>query len=145
MKNRKNRKGGFSIVEAVIALAIVTLMVMVAPTVAKLTITTRATLATRTEAINFAENALECFKAAKDVREFNLLLIDAEIIKPAEGGLSIENNEPYPHDGGKFNATITVDYPTDPTDLTKRPKFNIVVTDNNNAEIISLEYIKGAK
>ena len=138
MKNRKNRKGGFSIAEAIIALSIIVVVSIAAATITLSSISLRYTLTNRSIAINFADNAVECFKAAESVEEFKGL-----IEQVCEGDWStLDDTKIFKND--KFTAEITVDF------VSSRPEFEIVVNEikkdgRTGDEIISLEYIKGAK
>ena len=129
MKSIINRKGGFSIAEAIIALSIIVVVSIAAATITLSSISLRYTLTNRSIAINFADNAVECFKAAEDETEFWALV----------SGLA-----DYSYIDNKFTAEITVDFNSAPK------KFKIVVNeikknDSIGDEIISLEYVKGAK
>ena len=138
MKTRLNRKGGFSVAEVIIALSIIVAVSVAAMVMVITSMSVKTTLVARSEGINFAENALECFKAADD-EDFESLI---------EQVCEVEWNTPDDFDGvakifkkDKFTAKITVDFDSD------RPTFNIVVTekDDEDAEIISFSYTKGAK
>ena len=151
MKNRKKCKGGFSIVEAIIALSIIVVVSIAAATITLSSISLRYTLTNRSIAINFADNAVECFKAAED-KDSGKALEEFEALVNSATGVSY-NTETSTKSGGKgnytyehnnFKAKITVDFDSD------RPKFEIVVNEikkdgRPGDEIISLEYVKGAK
>ena len=127
-------KDGVSIAEVVIALSIIVVVSMTALTLVLSSFSVRSTLITRTQGINFADNAWECFKAADDADEFKSLVENVTGLTPTE-------DTKYIYDGNGFTATITVTYKDG-----ERPSFDITVTeDKDGDEIISFKYVKGGK
>ena len=138
MMKKHNRKGGFSIAEVVIALAVIVLVSMIALTIVTSSFAAKTTLITRSQGISFADNVWECFKAAKTPEEFNYFVKATT----EDYSFDIQNKTPYSYSGDNFKATITVKY-----EAGNRPTLDIVVTENkvDGDEIISFSYVKGAK
>ena len=143
MMKKCNRKGGFSIAEAIIALAVIVVVSMTALTIVLSSFAAKTTLITRSQGISFADNVWECFKAAEDLDEFKALVVKAGIV-PDGDSFKIDNNTPFTYnsDEHKFKAEIIVKYVKD-----ERPELHIVVKtdDDKSDEIISFSYVKGAK
>ena len=68
----RNKKGGFSIAEAVIALAVIVIVTASALTLITSATTARYKAIKKAEAINCANDLLECFKVSNDEDEFRL-------------------------------------------------------------------------
>ena len=66
----RNKKGGFSIAEAVIALAVIVIVTASALTLITSATTARYKAIKKSEAINCANDLLECFKVSNDESEF---------------------------------------------------------------------------
>ena len=140
MMKKCNRKGGFSISEVVIALAVIVVVSMTALTIVGASFATKTTLITRSQGISFADNVWECFKAADSKTEFESLVKEAESELTLDGNTGYEYDYSYQND--RFKANIIVTY-----EVGKRPTFDIVVTENkaDGDEIISFSYVKGAE
>ena len=140
MKTKRN--SGFSMVEVVIALALIVLVTIAALTIATSSIATRVTLVNRTYAQNFADNVWECFKAADSEDNFVKLVKSAENIDDSSPYWTKSNTNDgvyeYTPENNNFDATITVNYAVD------RPTFEIRVLDSKNKEVVHFEYVKGA-
>lgn len=138
MNKEKKRKSGFSIVEVVIALAVVVIVTASALSIVMAAISARVKTVNRSEAQNFAHNMWECFKASENGTEFE------SNVKFAYEGLEL-NKDPddetkytYTSDKNNFEATITVNF------LDAKSTFDIVVKDvKNDEEIVSFSYTKG--
>lgn len=131
--SRINRKGGFSMAEAIIALSIIVVVSITALTLVMSSFSVRTTLITRTQGMSFADNVWECFKAADDQDEFKSLVEYATGLTPTE-------DTKYIYNGNGFTAVITANYDD------ARPYFDITVTESKDGdEIISFSYVKGAK
>ena len=131
--SRINRKGGFSMAEAIIALSIIVVVSITALTLVMSSFSVRTTLITRTQGMSFADNVWECFKAADDQDEFKSLVEYATGVTPTE-------DTKYIYNGNGFTAVITANYDD------ARPYFDITVTESKDGdEIISFSYVKGAK
>lgn len=136
-----NKKRGFSIMEAVIALAVIVLVTAAALTVVLAAISARVKAVNKSEAQNFAYNVWECFKVSDDIGDFE------NNVEFACDGLNLRdyiaeengNTASYSYDSTKnnFTATITANFADG--------KFNITVKDNKGDDIISFPYEKGAK
>jgi len=135
------RKAGFSMVEVVIALAIILAVSIVAISITLSSITNRITIVNRTRAQYFADNVWECFKAETEENEYVELL---EFAYPYTDGTFDPVNVDFSSglvESTKYNfrAEITVDY-------TDRPTITVDVRElDDNDEIISFTYTKGAK
>lgn len=137
---RKN-KGGFSLVEVVIALAIIVMVTGAGLSITLSSITTKVKAINRTHAQNFAENVLECFKAADTKDEFQDLL---EVVdNPNDIHEEIDDTTFYTfiHRSGsyQFVAEISVRYADG-----ERPLLKVNVRGENNEDIISFDYTRGA-
>ncbi len=144
MKIRKN--SGFSMVEVVIALAIILAVSIVAISITLSSITNRIAIVNRTHAQYFADNVWECFKAADDVDALEQFIYNVVGVTYETKKLSEETDEPkkveytYTFEEHNFNASITVKY----GDI--RPTLTVDVRElDDNDEIISFTYTKGAK
>ncbi|MBQ2736901.1 MAG: type II secretion system protein [Clostridia bacterium] len=139
---RKN-KGGFSLVEVVIALAIIVMVMGAGLSITLSSITTKVKAINRTHAQNFAENVLECFKEADTTTEFKnfLSILDTD----GDAHSEIKDETEYficTHESGgyQFTAYIAVTYKAG-----NRPLLEINVWGENNEEkIIEFSYEKGA-
>ena len=130
--NKTKRNSGFSIMETVIALAIILIVTMAALTVVMASISARVKQANYSEAQDLAHNMLECFKAAESNEDFE------SNVEFATGLVWSEEDTNYTYNAeNKFEAVIIADFTTD--------TFEITVTDNKGEEIISFSYTKGAK
>ena len=140
---RKN-KGGFSLTEVVISMALIVMVSITALTIALSSITTKVKAISRSHAQYFAENVWECFKVAETKDEFEQLfsVIDTHDheIKPSEGerddGLTYYIYE-HTSTNYQFIAEIAVRYVNG-----ERPKLKVNVSDDKGT-IISFSYEKG--
>ena len=143
MMKKRNRKGGFSIAEAIIALTVIVVISMTALTIVMSSFAAKTTLITRSQGISFADNVWECFKEAEDLDEFKALVVNAGIM-PSDVADDIESETSFSYNNKeyKYTAKITVVYSNG-----VRPKLDIVVSemDDSDSEIISFTYTKGAK
>lgn len=146
---RKN-KGGFSLVEVVIALAIIVMVMGAGLSITLSSITTKVKAINRTHAQYFADNVLECFKAADTKDDFQYLfsVIDTHEHEGEEGLKPSENKREdgkvyyiYTHKSAnyQFIAEISVMYT-----VGKRPELSVNVSGEDGEEIISFDYTKGA-
>ena len=129
IKMKKARRG-FSLAEAVVALAVVVII-----TVAALTMVTSSIVATinatnKAEAQIFAQNVWECFKASENEDKF---LENVEFA--IDGTLMEQGINKYKYNADGFNAKIEVN--SSFTELT------VTVNDNKGEQIVSLNYTKG--
>ena len=137
MTENKVKKGGFTMVEVVIALAVVVIVSVTAIAIVSSSITAGIVSENKTRAQNFAESAWEAFKVSNNEGEFLANLGFAkdgdDIVKndQSENGIYTYTSEKY-----KFTATITVNFTASPK------QFKVVAVDNDGDEIISLSYEK---
>ena len=134
------RKAGFSMVEVVIALAIILAVSIVAISITLSSITNRITIVNRTHAQYFADNVWECFKAETKDNEYVELLkftypdTDDTFDENVDFSSASVESSKY-----NFRAELTVDY-------TDRPTITVEVKElDDGDEIISFTYTKGAK
>lgn len=143
--SKRNRKNGFSLAEAVIALAVITVVTVAALSMSFSAVLARMNIVNRSYAQGFAADILECFKAATTEEEF-IALVNNFSTDDEDPDLIKENNTyTYTSEEHNFKATITVDH-LDPND-SNRPTLTVTVTENNgddSAEIIKLNYAKGS-
>ena len=105
VNSSRSAKGGFTIVELVVALAIILIMSIAATsTIASQNNIYRSTLYT-TEATNLAENAVECFRFADDAQAF----VDAY----KETGVTLEGEDgKYTFEQSGLKVSITINAET---------------------------------
>ena len=146
---RKN-KGGFSLVEVVIALAIIVMVMGVGLSITLSSITTKVKAINRIHAQYFADNVLECFKEAESKAEFQYLFSEIyshehegeEGLKPSEydrGDGRVYYIYTHKSANYQFIAEITVMYT-----VGTRPELRVNVSGEDGEDIISLDYTKGA-
>lgn len=132
--NPFRNKKGISLVEVVIAMAIVTIV-----TITTLSIIYSSTLATqkashRTAAQYFAMDILEAFKMAENEQQF---------IRAVEyrGGYTQRSNEEDKYifvlEQSNYKALVTVDYPA-----VDRPSLSVVITDNSGEAVAQIDDFK---
>jgi prepilin-type N-terminal cleavage/methylation domain-containing protein len=126
--NQIKSKKGYSLVEVIIALTVIVVVSATALTVILYSISLRHAEINKSQAQNFAENVMECFKAADDTEEFERLVKFSEGVelKPipewdAYTYTSIEKN---------FIVGITVDFELE------RPEFSIEILDINGTKVM---------
>lgn len=124
-----NKKKGFSLVEAVIALTVVVIVSFAALSLVLSSTTTKVNAVNKSKAQYFAYNALECFKASDDTTEFENNIVFAEGLTPTKD----ENTYIFVSEENKFTAAVTIN----------GKAFEITVWDKYNDEIISFDYTKG--
>lgn len=135
MTENKVKKGGFTMVEVVIALAVVVIVSVTAIAIVSSSIAAAVVSENKIRAQNFAESAWEAFKVSDGAEDFE------DNLKFAEGvEISVLENGSYKYESDKykFTATITVSFPGD----SSRDEFNITVEDDDGDEIINLSYEK---
>ena len=128
----KHKKGGFSLMEAVIALTIIVLVSVTALTVVLSSFSAKVTEVGKSQAQSFAANAWECFKVSDTQAEFieNMRFAEGAELTFTEGVCNYTSEE-Y-----KFTAEITLNY------AVQRPVFEIFVT-YQDKELITFSYTKG--
>ena len=138
MKTKRN--GGFSMVEVIIALALIVLVTIAALTIATSSIATRVTLVNRTYAQNFADNVWECFKAAEDTATFWDLV---EYLTPEEDDVIASDSTEYEYKSEQHNFKIKITL----TEENNRPKIDVSAFSTKNGRdklIVDFDYTKGA-
>lgn len=136
MRKTLNRRA-FSIMEAVIAIFVVTIVSLSAVTVATSSLGAKAKSTRITMAQGFARDAWECFKAAEDQTQFLELMAFADSAAHQNtetvDGKTVST---FANEKHHFTATITV------TPTASALAFAVVVADEEG-EIFSLSYQKG--
>ncbi len=131
--NKTKRNSGFSIMETVIALAIIVIVTFAALTVVMSSISARVKQVNHSEAQDFAHNVLECFKASDDISELeaNIKFAEGKDVTLTSSGTDIYT---YTSEKNNFTATITANF--------TNGNFDISVIDNKGNEIVSFDYDK---
>ena len=131
--NKTKKNSGFSIMETIIALAIIVLVTVAALTIVMGAISARVKVTSCSEAQDFAHNVLECFKASDDNTEFENNVGFAGYMDLSE----IKPDEQYYFENNKFTAKIVANC--------ENGEFEIDIKSNKGEEIISFSYQRGAK
>ena len=140
-KARKTRKkGGFTLVEAVIALTIVVAVSITALSIVLSSIVTKAKAVGEAEAQSFAADILECFKVSDSNAEFlqNVSFSEGITLTPGipdENGYSVYI---FTSAENKFTAQIKLRFMDG-----VRSELNVSVTDEDGDGIVSFSYKKG--
>lgn len=131
-------KSGFSMMEVVIALAVITVVTLASLTTVMASISARVKIVNRSEAQNFAQNVWECFKVSDNIAELetNVKFAEGEEVALTPNGTDEFGNSIYNYtsDKNNFTATITVDF--------ESGEFYIDVIDNKDETIVSFSYLK---
>lgn len=137
-KTRK-RKGGFFLVEVVIALSVIVLVTISALTICISSISAKVKTVDQSTAISFSDNVWECFKAADNEEDFISYVEFAEgiTLKDAQQD-SGYNVYTYFSEKNKFTARIAVRFAS-----SERPELKVDVTDKSEELFISFSFIKG--
>ena len=128
-KTALKRNGGFSIMEAVIALAVIVIVTVSALSIATSSLVAKTKLINRSQAQSFAQNVWECFKVSDDKSEF---VSNLEFAIDAIDDDSESNS--YRYNSKRFDAKIKID--------NSFSELTVTVIDKNGKEIISLNYDK---
>ena len=127
MKKRTNKRG-FTVAEIVIAMAVVVLVTATALTTVLTTRNAERNVLQNADALRFAENAWECFKASENEQDFLTAITFAEGVTPeGEAG-----NYTFPSSEYGYTASLTLSGDT----LSVR-----IVADEK--ELLSFTYTKG--
>lgn len=127
------RKGGFSLMEAVVAMAIVVLVTASALTIATFSTSSRVKSIDKNKAINASYNIIECFKVSTDAEAFQKNFSFAEnkqLILTHNG----DNNYHCSLSINSFNIAVEIE-----DDFSE---IHVTVTDDTGKEIVGLEYSK---
>ena len=138
-----NKKRGFSIIEAVIALAVIVIVTTSALSLVLSSIARKAEAAKQSTAQDFAEDVWECFKAADEYSEFtsNFNFAIGDGLSEGETNGDGEMLYTYSSENMDFDADILVRYANG-----ERATFEISVTNtdgDNTKEFVSFSYVKG--
>ena len=132
MKKLLKSRRGFSLTEAIIAMAVILIVSLTAITIIMSSMNSKHTVFDQTRAQYFAESSLECFKSAEDKSEFAYLLS----FVAEEDTLTSKNNDyTYTSKKDNFKAKIHADFDTG--------VFEIEVTDKRGDELVSFNYRRG--
>lgn len=135
---KRNHKAGFSLMEAVIAMAVVVIVSIAATTAMLGAVNIKATTIQQTTAQNFAANALEGFQALKgsegheEYEVYLSFLTDNTETKLTD---SVDGFHYYTYAENGWTANIKINYNT--------RTFHIDVTGKNETNIVTLDYRKG--
>ncbi|MBP5313525.1 MAG: hypothetical protein J6Y65_01190 [Eggerthellaceae bacterium] len=92
MRNKdKRQKGGFSIAEAVIAMAVISIISIVAISVVQSGVETQGKSISSFKTRTLSQNVLECFKVAADYDEFSFLVLSDH---PLSGHMMLGGRQP---------------------------------------------------
>ena len=144
-KTALKRNGGFSIMEAVIALAVIVIVTVSALSIATSSLVAKTKLINRSQAQSFAQDVWECFKVSDDKDEFDANLIFAidaidaintiDAIDAIDKTLVYDSkSNSYRYNSKRFDAKIKID--------NSFSELTVTVLDKNGKEIISLNYDK---
>lgn len=142
--SKRNRKNGFSLAEAVIALAVITLVTVAALSMSFSAVLARMNIVNRSYAQGFAADILECFKAATTEEEF-IALVEFSTDAGLSDGDEYDNIGNYSYTSDEHQFTAKIDIYNDATNNNRRT-LTVTVTENDDdsAEIITLNYAKGS-
>ena len=150
MDKLKSKKG-YSLVEVVIALSVIIVVSATALTVILYSITLRHAEINKSEAQNFAENVVECFKAANQ----NGLTAEAKkaeffrLVEFAEGA-TFEQADPhfpgiytYTSETKKFIVGINISYSDFDENFNNAADLTVEVIDKKGSRLTQIEYRVG--
>ena len=142
--NKLKKKNGFSVVEVVIALAVVIIVSATALVITLYSISTKEGEINKNEAINFTENVLACFKTAtaqaEDEEDFYQQLED--LVYFAEGAALEGDDGTYTYSPGihKYTVGLTAKF----TEQGKAT-LHIYALDRKGNTIVSFDYAIGGR
>ena len=110
-----NPRKGFSIIEVVVALVIITLVSTVVMTIIRSSDTIERNTMSVMEATTITENVIECFRYADSKEEFDPLL--EKFVESYEFGYNSDNLDRYVIYNGKYRITIVIDYVADEIEI----------------------------
>ncbi len=139
MREMRKRKGGFSIAEVVVALAVIVIVSTAGFSILQSSISAKVATVNETEAQSFADNVWECFKVSNDAEEFashvffatGITLTDPQ----TDGDVFTYSHTSEAHN---FTAQIKVRFPE-----AARSEFFIDVSETDGDSIVSFSYRKG--
>ena len=135
------RKKGFSLVEVVIALAVIVIVSAGAITIILASFAAKTKTINKSNAQGFADNVWESFKVSQSAEEFESAVsfsegIELEGVADAEGRVLYTYRLPE----SDFEARISVDFSD-----TERDEFDIDIVDDDGDSVISFSYSKGGE
>lgn len=140
-KNKKKKsKRGFTIVEAVIAMAVIAIVSAAATSTVRRTLLTTGSDFEYERARVYTENAFEAFIYSDNIIEFNNLLLLDNQLHP-QSPLNNEDHSPavsgtFSSENGAYSIYISVFYP-----VSGRPHFLAIVTAGSK-QLINIDYYK---
>ena len=136
---RSRKRAGFTLMEAVIALTIAVAVSITALSVALSAVTAKLTATEQAEALRFADNVWECFKAADTEEEFLANLFFAEHAVPSKDTTDGLDHSVYRYvsEENLFSAEIAVYFPPN-----GRARLVLTVNDARGEAVISFSYGK---
>ena len=141
MNNVLRKKGGFSISEVVIAMAVIVLVGIASIMFMDLSIKSSVETGNKTQAQNFAENTLACFKAAESPDEFeaNMSFFLGETFFAGIEDESGTNTYHYDYESGRyqFTAKISVNFGSD-----GEGSYFTIAVERHGEDIIAFDYTK---
>lgn len=135
---KTKRNSGFSIMETVIALAMIAIVTIAALSVVLSAISARVKQANYSEAQDFAHNIIECYKAADTPVEFEKNAEFAGIELIIQNG----SNYRYKCTTSRFTAVIEVEFSIEGS---LKMDIDVNSNSNNDENKLSFTYTKGAK
>ena len=140
--NRNKRKRGFTVVEAVIAMAVIAIISATATSIIRRTLSSAGTDFECERARIYAENALEAFKYCDNILDFSRY-VARDDIEP-DGSLYDENDIPvteltFKRENEFSSLIIEVAYP-----YSNKDRAHIDITVSNDSKVLfSIDYFKG--
>ena len=136
---KRNRKLGFSMVEAVIALTVIVIVSISATTILISSVGTAVRAVNKTHAQNFADGMWESFKVSDDKEEFISHALFSEGVDLGEGVTEVSGKTVFLYrcEQRKFTAIVAVYYPEN-----ARPEFSVEIQNEDGEGIISFSYTK---
>ena len=138
---KRNRKRGFSMVEAIIALSVIVVVSVSATTILIASVGSAVRAVNRTHAQNFADGMWESFKVSDTKEEFISHALFAEGVDLGEGVTEVSGRTQflYRSEERKFTALVTVYYPEG-----ARPEFSVEIENEDGDGLISFSYTKSS-
>lgn len=137
----KKRNRGFTVVEVVIAMAIIVIVTVAAVSLFVSAQNARKSLLATSNAQHFAEDARLAFRTADDETEFlSYLTFAREGTTLTDAGVASDGTHTYLYVNGThgYTATLAVRYST-----AERSTFSIRITRGEDHELLRLSYEKG--
>lgn len=136
---RLRKREGFTLMEAVIALTVIVAVSLTALSVALSAAAAKLTATERAEALRFADNVWECFKAADTEEEFLANLFFAEHAEPNREATDGRGRSVYGYasEESRFSSKIAVYFPPD-----GRAELVLTVSDGQGETVVSFSYSK---